>query len=195
MARLKLGELLIERGLIHPDQLEVALTHQQRWNKRLGKCLLDLNFIKEKQLYEILAKSLKVPIIDLTRIRPETITRDLLKTIPQKVARANRVVPLSIQTVRRRERLIVATPDPLNYGALEQVRYTSPLPLFVMIAPESDLDWFIDRYYSQRASKGYISVVKLKKIGQNDQNLNLVEGIFDDSLFGKHNKTHRPKKD
>lgn len=196
MPRLKLGELLIEQGLIDAKQLASALVHQKRWDRKLGRCLLDLGYIKEKALYETLSKSLNIPIIDLGRIRPETITKGLLKCVPTKVAKDSRVIPLAIQKVQKRDRLIVATPDPLNFEAIRLVRFSSPLPLFVMIAPESDVDWFIQKYYgNSRNSPDYISVVQMKSIGQDPENLNVVESIFEDSLFDSNTKVYPRKKD
>lgn len=196
MAKLKLGEFLIQAGLIDAEQLANALMHQKRWNRKLGRCLLDLGFIKEKTLYESLSKSLNIPVIDLSRIRPETITEKLLKCIPAKVATETKIIPLSIQRIQNRDRLIIGASDPLNYDALRAARLSSPLPLFVMIAPESDIDWFIRRYYYRgRGNKDYISIAKMKGIGRNAENIHIVESIFEDSLFDSNTKIYRPKKD
>jgi hypothetical protein len=196
MAKLKLGEFLVQEGLIDSYQLDVALENQKRWGKKLGRCLVELNFLKEKALYETLSKSLQIPIIDLTRIKSTAISRQVTQLVPLVLAKTHRVVPLMIREVRGKKRLIVATSDPLNYEGLNEVRFHASQSLFVMIAPDDDIDWFIGRYYARSgSSKGYVSVVELKKIGQSAKQFEVVDSVFEDSLFASNTKTlkTRPK--
>lgn len=196
MAKKRLGDVLLDSGEIGQGQLTTALNYQQRWGVKLGRALIDLGFVKEKKLYETLSESLKIPIIDVSRLRPESITAKILGCIPEKVAKKNRIVPLLIQKLQSKDRLVVATSDPLNYEALKEVRFTSPLPLYVMIAPDTDIDWFINRYYERRrVAKNYVSVVQMKRIGQDEHNIQVVESIFEDSMFDSNTKVYRPKKD
>ncbi len=65
MVRKKLGEILIEKGLITPKQLEGALAEQSRTKEFLGKILADNNQIKESDLLKTLSEQFKIPIVDL----------------------------------------------------------------------------------------------------------------------------------
>ncbi|MDD5466045.1 MAG: hypothetical protein PHP73_06895 [Candidatus Omnitrophica bacterium] len=65
MVRKKLGEILIEKGLITPKQLEDALSEQSRTKEFLGKILSDKNQIKELDLLKVLSEQFKIPIVNL----------------------------------------------------------------------------------------------------------------------------------
>lgn len=65
--RKRLGDLLIEEGIVSEDQVQQALNAQHSTGQKLGDALIDLGFISEKQMLEFLSQQLSLPLIDLSR--------------------------------------------------------------------------------------------------------------------------------
>src|SRR4030043_1378952 len=108
----RLGDILIQAGMVNPDQLSKAVESQRKTKERLGKCLIRLGFITEENLIKTLAHQLKLNYVNL---KEEKIDRSLAKLIPDKVARRHLVVPLA----QMGQVLMVAMADPLNIFALD----------------------------------------------------------------------------
>lgn len=198
MQRLKLGELLIEEGTIDSNQLTEALAYQKRWGKKIGECLVDLQILTERGLCEILSKTLRIPIINLTRLEQANVTKQILQNIPLDLAKHHRIVPLSIREVKLKRRLVVATSDPLNYKFIDELQFKTSLPILPMIAPDSDIEWFIRKFYLGEANavaQGYVSVVQHKGDSEGSEYLESVSSIFSDAQFTNVMKQYRKKLD
>lgn len=104
MARKRLGALLEERGLINEFQLVAALSHQRKWKGKLGKSLIELGYLEEQQLYEVLAAQLEMTLVDL---RDRKIPPDILNKISRKEAEALKAVPVEM----KEGELVVAVAD------------------------------------------------------------------------------------
>jgi type IV pilus assembly protein PilB len=91
MAQIRLGEALVQAGLIDEYQLKSALGQQRRWGGRLGKALIDLGFIDEATLLSFLSEKLKFSAVDLSRskIAPKTFA-----AVPKRIAEKYMVVPV-----------------------------------------------------------------------------------------------------
>ncbi len=189
--KLRLGELLIQAGKIDEKQLAAALGHQKRWGKKIGECCIYLNFITENELAVFLAKALKVPHLDLGRIDPASITRSILEYIPLAVARKERLVPVAVREVRLKRRLVIATSDPTNYKILDELQFKIGLPVLTMVSPDSDIEWFIRRFYmgdSDALARNYVSSVQQKNKDMSGEFiLDNLSSIFTDADFTKAN--------
>jgi len=162
MSRPRLGEILIAEGRIDAAQLQAALGYQKRWGRKIGECLVQLGFIPEVDLCQVLSKVLKVPVIDLSKLENSRITREILNYISIQMARTNRIVPLAVKDIRGKKRLVVATSDPTNYKVLDELQFKTGLPILPMVTSDSDIEWFIRRHYmgeSDALPLSYISGV------------------------------------
>jgi general secretion pathway protein E/type IV pilus assembly protein PilB len=117
--KLRLGEALIERGLISKDQLQVALTEQKNSKKMLGSILVDMSFITESVLSEILAES-----SGTTKFDPKAamLDSDLVRKLPKEVAMRHKIIPVGISA----DELQLAMSDVYNVIAIDQVRRHFP---------------------------------------------------------------------
>lgn len=197
--RPRLGELLTEQGKIDEVQLIAALAHQRKWGKRLGECLVLLGFITDVQLAQTLAKALELPLVDLSKIESSKITREILGLIPLAQARAHRVVPLALRDLKNKRRLIVGTSDPTNLRFIDELQFKSGYPLIVMIAADSDIDWFIRRYYmgeNDSLALNYISGISVVAKGPHDAfKPDPISSIFyDDDFTGQSTIGRRTRK-
>ena len=88
----RLGEILLERGLIDVDQLNSALAHQRQWGMRLGTALVAKGFIAEGMLTRVLSESLGIPMVDLARV---VVDQHALQIVPRRLAEQYDVFPIA----------------------------------------------------------------------------------------------------
>lgn len=135
--RKRIGDVLLEAGLITTEQLDAALEAQRDPNaprRRLGQVVCDLGFATERDVAKALADLLGYMMLDLSRI---TASREVVRLLPQAVA--ERTCTLVLE---RNERggLIVAMADPTNVLAIDDVKlYTRSHELEIVVAAESQI--------------------------------------------------------
>ncbi|PIR23367.1 MAG: hypothetical protein COV44_03185 [Deltaproteobacteria bacterium CG11_big_fil_rev_8_21_14_0_20_45_16] len=164
MAKLRIGEILLAEGKIDEVQLKSALAHQRRWGKKIGSCLIDLGIISEIDIVQALSRALRLPLIDVTQVQSDKITKEILDTISLATGRKHRIIPLALKVIHRKMRLVVATSDPTNYAVFDDVQFKAGHPLLVMLAPDSDIDWFLRKYYMNEGEalpQNYVSGISL----------------------------------
>jgi len=143
--RLKLGELLVETGLITKDDLTRALEQQQTDPRRLGELLVDGGALTESQVTQVLSQQLSVPWVSLQHI---DFSRQLLNLVPKEIAEKYGIVPIYVRRARhRQETLYVAMEDPSDLTPLREVEAHSGVPVRPMIAPATDIRAAIRAYY------------------------------------------------
>ena len=109
----RLGDMLLELGLITQEQLKQALEFQSREKGRLGSILIEHNFITERQLIDALRMQLGIEYIDLTKV---DIAPEMSRYVPKNLAKRMSIVPVRSS----KEQLFLAMADPLNFMAVEE---------------------------------------------------------------------------
>ncbi|MCD6310361.1 MAG: Flp pilus assembly complex ATPase component TadA [Candidatus Eremiobacteraeota bacterium] len=132
MARKRVGELLLETGVITEEQLAIALKTQKNTKERLGKILVDKGFIDQARLAEVLAQQSGFPLVDLSRI---TKLPDIAKTIPIEFCMNNKVIPIS----RDGGRISLAVSDPFDVVTVDLLSLMTGCEVEVCVATESDI--------------------------------------------------------
>lgn len=138
--RMKIGEVLVEAGLITGEQLENALLIRKGKNKRLGKVLIEMGYVNEDQIAAALAKQLSLPLIDCSKF---TISKDLLNVINKEIAESKTVLPLQLKD----KKLFLAMADPLDWQALDDISFKTGLAVEVAVCSESNILLAIEKYY------------------------------------------------
>src|SRR6185312_4357438 len=92
MARKKLGEMLVEAGILSDASLQHALHEQRRWGGTLGRTLVEMRLVREEDLLGVLSRQFGVPVIDLDRI---AIPSAVLELVPGDLAQELSVVPFA----------------------------------------------------------------------------------------------------
>lgn len=143
----RLGERLVDMGLISDDQLLIALQEQKTSKKLIGAILIEMGFITESALGEVLAESSGTEKFD-----PKSTMLDpnLIKLVPKDVAMRNKIIPVAIDG----ETVQLAMADVYNVVALDQVRRYFPrkskmVPLY---CTETQIIELIDQYYDYEMS-------------------------------------------
>jgi len=143
--RMRLGDTLVEAGVITAQDLQNALAIQKERQLRLGTILLQEGFVTESQLIQALSLKLSIPWVSLWRI---DIPDELLELVPVNVAEEFFLMPIYIRTTGSGERaLYVAMNDPTDDDALRFVAANAGIPVRPMIAGPSDIASAIRFYY------------------------------------------------
>lgn len=137
----RLGELLVQEGVLTEAQLHHALAQHGQSGEKLGTDLLDLGFVSEQVLAQALGRQLNVPSVDAGQVaRIPTAVVDIL---PRNVAQKYRAVPLRIEN----RVLYVCMDDPTNLGGIDAVRFATNCAVKPLVTPETTLDYALERYY------------------------------------------------
>jgi type IV pilus assembly protein PilB len=142
----RLGDLLVEAGLITDEQLQTAVAEQQRTGKLLGATLVQMGVISERELLEHLQHQLGLPLVDLAKISVDELA---VQRVNEEVSRKYNALPIEIQG---RSTLIVAMSDPLNVSALEDLRFHSGMFIKPVLAPSAEIQEAIGRFYHMDTS-------------------------------------------
>jgi hypothetical protein len=146
MARRRLGEVLLARGAISKAQLEDALAYARRTRQRLGGALVQKGHLTEEALVQALSESLGLSAVNLERVFVDWSAVQLLRA---SVCEAYGLFPYAIETMQGRRQLLVAMVDPLNLSAVEEVEFTTGLPVSARLAPLAAVHAAILRHYHQ----------------------------------------------
>ena len=141
----RLGEMLIDVGVITEEQLEEALKIQKGSGKRLGTVLVDEHFITETQLIETLRMQLGIDFIDLNKAK---IDPSMVNYVPKAIAKKERVVPVKLV----KDTLYLAMEDPMNFMAIESVKNTSKKRIVAMIAYSRSIDRALNVLYENEGA-------------------------------------------
>lgn len=138
--RLRIGDLLVERGAITEAQLTLALEEQRHSGKRLGTVLVDLGMVREAEFLKIIADKLGLPFVDLRRIQ---VSNDIAEKLPEQMARRHRAVPIE----EKNGHLIVGLADPTDLPARDDILRIVKQPCDFSVVRESDALSLIDQLY------------------------------------------------
>ncbi|MEK3764352.1 GspE/PulE family protein [Solibacillus sp. FSL K6-4121] len=143
-SRKRLGDLLLESGVINEQQLNFALENKSR-NEKLGDFFIKENILTEQQLIEVLEFQLGIPHITLNKY---AIDPELLQLVPRELAKRANIMPVR----RDKNKLLIAMSDPMDYFAIEEVRMATGCQIETSIAAKDDLYRTITKYYDLQAS-------------------------------------------
>ncbi len=138
--RMKLGELLIEAGLIDNVQLQSALAYQAKWGMRLGAALMEMKFITERDLASFLEKQLNTQCVS---IMTKELAPEVINAMEADAAKSYGVFPLEVTD----KELVIATANPLDLKMLDELGFNLGLRIIPKLALESEINRAIRFYY------------------------------------------------
>ncbi len=133
MKILRLGELLLNAGVISQEKLDAALLEQKTTHKRLGEILINDGYLTENNLAEALCAQLDLQFVSLVNRRPE---QDALALIPENVATRLNTLPLSID---EEGRLVLAMSDPMDTNAIDELYLLTGKEIVIQVATATDI--------------------------------------------------------
>lgn len=143
----RLGELLIRKGLLDADDLEQALELQRERGDKIGKILVDLGFVNPRDVLATLSEQLQIPLLaadDFPPVLPE------VERITPKYMRQFLFLPIRIDDTK----LTVAMADPLDFETVATLRQFSGLNVKGVLAAEQEILDAIDKYFGEQEQEG-----------------------------------------
>jgi type IV pilus assembly protein PilB len=141
----QIGELLVKENLLTAEQLRQARDDARSKGSRLGAQITQLGYLDENDLTDFVAKQYGVPSIDLEEFE---IDAAVIRLIPEDVASKHTVIPVN----RAGSTLILATSDPSNIFALDDIKFLTGYNIQAVVAAEDAIRRAIDKYYDQSTS-------------------------------------------
>lgn len=138
--RKKLGDLLVDNGLITPGQLQETLKLQKGTGKRLGEVLIEQGLVTERQILETLEFQLGIPHIYLGQ---QQLTREIVQSISEDLIRRHKIFPYKVEA----NSIYLAMADPLDFMAIDDVALATGKDVKPAIATEADIEAAIGRYF------------------------------------------------
>jgi len=198
----KLGEILIKKGLLTPEQFELALKKSKEAGEIIGKTLMRLKLVTEEQLLKSLSEQLG--LLFYPSLKDKIVSQDVISAIPAKFVWHYRFMPLNIKG----NTLTIAVSDPLAVWAMEDLKLHLGYDIERVLATEKEITSAIQSYYgvgaeiveeiltqdvmkskeTQRASAGEIE--DIEKSVQAASVIKLVNQILSESISARATDVH-----
>jgi type II secretory ATPase GspE/PulE/Tfp pilus assembly ATPase PilB-like protein len=189
MAKVKIGEILLTKGLINETKISIALIQQKVTGELFGDAIVKLGFISSRELGEALAEQAGMEYIDLSQY---PISENALKLIPKDVAEMTGFIPIDVINGK----LTIGVTNPSNIIAIDKViSITGTQPKVYMVDPENFRDslekgyFFLENPIQQNRDK-IIDEIKESKTAGGNEITSLTEMIFMDGVRRKATDIH-----
>ena len=136
----KLGDVLLDGGLITPDQLQRAVSEQKQSGGMLAPTLVKLGFMGEPELLDFLSKQYGVPAVDPGKL---DVDQEVIDLIPSNIVQKYKIVPVSLDG----QTLTITMVDPSNLFAVDDIRFLTRKNIRVTVATETAIKQAMDRFY------------------------------------------------
>jgi hypothetical protein len=151
---LKLGDLLLQEGVITQTELEEALKYQVIFGGKLGTNLIEMGTLEEEDITRALARKFGLPAVEtdqIMRVRPEVV-----QLLPREIAERYRVIPLSLEG----RRLTLAMADPTDLKGLDEIAFRTGFIIRPAVVAEVRMVFALEKYYGIERERRYIHAAK-----------------------------------
>ncbi len=187
--KIRLGDLLVEKGLITDEQLQLALKEQKKLGRKLGGTLVELGMIDEDSILNLLSGQLGIPLVSLTNFN---FNEEVVRKLSESIARRYRAIVLE----ERANDFLVGMADPTDIYALDEIQAKLPKTVSLAIVRESSLLSAFDKVYrrteeisalaeelGQELSTGSEELTDLLQAEMTDAPVaKLLQSIFEDAV-------------
>ena len=170
--KIRLGDLLVQNGIINEAQLQQALSAQRASGRKLGYVMIEQGFVTEEQLLNLLSQHLKVPLIDIPQYR---VNPEVVKLLPEVQARRHRAIVLADNG----DHLLVGMSDPADLSAVDVLSGFLPKPVKLAVVSDGDLFDAFDNFY-RRTEEIASFAQELAEEYQDDVDFDLTAGLEDE---------------
>lgn len=145
--RIRLGELLIQQGMITEEQLLKALEEQKIRGTKLGETLISLAYVSEKIIMDILSEKFHLDYAELRNMKLEEAAVFLVN---EAVAKKYNLIPIRFDKDST-DTLFVAMSDPMDFAALDDVAIITNKKIIPVLSTSSQISFQIDRYFGRQS--------------------------------------------
>ncbi len=168
----RMGEMLVEAGVITPEERDKALAAQKLNKKRIGEELIELGLALPDTVLLTIARSLQVPYVVL---KDFDISTKALELVPPEVVTKYRALPLLVHN----DALVVASSAPADHDLTNVLRFTSGKAISFVMTSEEDLDWAIEYCYREHEDEKLADELQLKVLDDSSDTIN-AEAVDED---------------
>jgi type IV pilus assembly protein PilB len=136
----RLGELLIKRNYITPEQLKKASDEQKLKGGRLESNLVRMGYIKEDELLSFLSAQYRVPSVKISKME---INPNVIKLIPSSISKKYFIIPIN----RVGPKLTLAMADPSNIVVIDEIKFMTGFNVEPVVASETEIIDAVKKYY------------------------------------------------
>ncbi|WP_446811010.1 GspE/PulE family protein [Methylomonas sp. 2BW1-5-20] len=188
--KIRIGDLLVQHRIISHEQLMTALTEQKKTGRKLGRTLVDLNYISETDLLSFLSRQLQIPFLDISQYKRKP---EICKELPENLARRFRVMLLESNA----NDVLLAMADPTDLMGLDELSRVLKKRIRQAVVRESDLLTAIDQAYRRTEEISNLADQLSDELAENQFDLNallsssevsdapvvkLLQSIFEDAV-------------
>ena len=188
--KVRVGDLLVEKGIITQEQLMMALDEQKRSGRKFGRAVIDLGFVSEDQLLLELSTHFAMPYIDISRFQFDS---EITRRLPESIARRYRAIIL----MEEQDQYFVGFVDPLDILAVDEVQRSLKKNIVAAFVKEQEVLNAIDRIYRRTEQIASIAGELDDELGETDLDLEsllaesdaseapvvrLLQNIFEDAV-------------
>lgn len=161
----RLGDMLVEEGVINEEQINFALKEQKNRNLKLGEILVDLGYIDELTIAKTLQKQLNIDMVQLAGI---LIGPDIIELVNEKILRKHMLIPFEFDKANPNV-LRVAMADPLDIIAIDDLSIITNLKIDPVVSTPREIAASIDRYYGNAEAMAVAERYTIEKEKQNKE--------------------------
>jgi len=137
---MRIGELLVQNGIISKTQLDEALERQKDQKKRLGEILIDLGYISLKDLVWMISEQADIPFVE---IKPEMLDAKLINSFPENVLQKNSILPL----YETDQAIYIAVADPTAQNSINALQPHTDKKIVASGAEAIIIHQMLDKFY------------------------------------------------
>jgi len=182
-----LGQIMVGENLLTNEQVDEAIDFKNENRCHFGAACIELGFLTERQVMEVLGIQLYMPVIRMSNFN---IDSDALEFIPKDRARRLKVIPLFVIE----DTLTVATAEPLNITAVDEIRKMSNKRIQMVLAKEKNIELAIDRSYVSSSGYtdegGYGDEAQVEEAISDEENIQVADNILLEAVRGGASDIH-----
>lgn len=161
--KVRLGDLLVQKGIITEEQLSEALKQQKEKKLMLGEMIVSMGFASQSQINDVLCEHLNIDFVDMREEEPDP---QVLSLLDESIMRKYTLVPLRHDN-NNAGALQVAMADPMNILAMDDINIITGMQVVPILANAQDINAFLDKAFGQQQAQ---NIVELYKREQEDNN-------------------------
>lgn len=143
--KLRLGDLLVNKGLIDQEQLMTALAEQKNKNMKIGEAVISLGYVTQEQINDLLCEQLDIEYVDLRKI---DIDENSVHLVEEEIIRKYNAFPFGVDK-KQVNILKVAMDNPMDIMAIDDIGIITGMTVLPYLANGYDIGAAIDKYFGQ----------------------------------------------
>ena len=161
--KVRLGDLLVQKGIITEEQLGEALKMQKEKKMMLGEMIVTMGFATQSQINDVLCEHLNIDFVDMREEEPD---QQVLSLLDESIMRKYTLVPLR-HDMDNAGAIQVAMADPMNILAMDDINIITGMQVVPLLANAQDINAFLDKAFGQQQAQ---NIVELYKKEQGESN-------------------------